>query len=293
VAFFAAICISWLLSVDYTLWVHHVDVGERAISAILGLYHEPLQGELTRVLGAAGGPIITIWFDLQFILIFIGSTYAFLRYVRRGKELIVPTGGLLIIAFVGLSFLAPAVTKGLSPQRWIDFGYIFFAGCIALLFLRLWSNSKLRSLVLLFLVVSPSMNMLLPSQVQATMVLFHPENQIPLTQVALQAPMHAQDFRLAEFITAGVPQDDPVSTDNVGVFPLNVANHMSNEAKQPYFGTKYLLVSRFLYEDGIWVSYDEAYQRFANNVGVVASARLLDHGNVIYHNAEFMLLETE
>jgi hypothetical protein len=249
-----------------------------------------LHGELARVFGAAGGPIITVWFDIQFLLIFVGTMYAFLKYSTNVKESIIPIAGLVVMGFVGLSLVAPAITKGLPPQRWIDFGCFSFVGCIAVLFLRLWSVSKFRYALLLFLVLSPTMNLLLPSRVQPNSVLYHPEAAIPTTEVALQAPLHAQDFRLAEIVSTAVPSQKSVSTGMVGEFALMIGNHMRTVTEKPYFATDYLLLDKFFLRYGIWVGVDEAYQRVANKVDGVALEELLSQGNVIYNSDAFMLL---
>jgi len=286
--------LAWLFFIAYPLFLVHVNLGQRMIMNVIGLQHEELNASIRSVAGATGGPIVTVWFDLQFILIVIGTLYVLLRFVGDHRKAFCAYASLGVVTILGASLFIPTLTKALAPERWVDFGYIFFAPCMSVFFLGVKTSGRrvhLKYVLCIFLLLSPTMNLLLPSEWTKTFLLYHPESEVPSVEVGLQTPVHSWDISFSEWISKYVSSTEYISMDRIGTIPAILANHNKTLENYPAFDENgFLIMHRYYIDFGVWLRMGEAYERVPTATKNVSINQMYSEASIPYDNGYYELL---
>jgi uncharacterized membrane protein len=273
------ILLSWLIYGIYPVFQLEVSVIDAMILSLKDMSHLEPQINITYLFGSKG-LLLTSWFDLQYVLIAVGVIYSFFVFVKgskgdKTKESLWTLWG-CILAGMNAMLAIPSgpfmtLSMKLYPDRWMLFGYIFFSFFLAVLLLRLEvfemrifrKRLSLKYIALIFILLSPTMNMLLPFSEDLPM--YHPEGILSADRLAKQAIIHTWDHMFAQWISENVPADSIISTDLFGRKIVGMANHKSILLGSPdsIKGVECLIIPRYYRTNGIWVTFGVHHEAVA------------------------------
>ncbi len=247
--------------------------------------------EVTYTLSSPRGPILTAWFDIEFLLIGIGGILALLSVLRNKVSSSLAkawmlAGGLLVLFVVTIS-LIPNLGSTIDPDRLISYSLPFFASFIALSLLSLPKKRFTVPIILCFLLLMLPMNLLLPNY--SADIRYLPERSLsPQRQL-----VYRTTFALAETgrtATQWMDSHTPlgnylVATDLVG--GLTISTYMLNTSftLNPT-GGQFLLLSYLYLDYGLWGT---TYWRGVTQLPIQEPSTMLCDSNLdfVYSNRDY------
>ena len=168
------------------------------------------QYQVNWLLGSPAGPITTAWFLLEGILAGTGFLYFVFKVPKRTRHLPWAIGALVMFAAVAL-WISPSFSGGLIYlDRVYLIGSIFFTAFSAGILLKL--NSKLRFLIIVFILLNLPINMLLiPHQ---RYVLYHKESDVAPADELLQNIVREPSFVFSQWLAARPSYTYEIQADN-------------------------------------------------------------------------------
>ena len=296
---FVVATLSWFTFVIYHIFLSQVDLVYKVILSILGLYsttpHWLFQASINPITAGLGGLVTTLWNWLLIVLITIGTVYALLRYLVNSKKAAWTFSSLAILGLIFLSFVVPAISRAIYPDRFMAFGYLFFSTMLALILLRIVHWKKLTVLLAVFLLIYPSINMGLATH--ETSLLYHSEQMFTPEQLAIQTPLYSWDYEFGNWISNNISPQKTISTDLLGsIIAGMIASHKNTILESsPKFQngeteTKFLIVHSLFIHNKVWAAYNEINKQRVVTLSNVSFNELCSNSTVIYNNGYCVLL---
>jgi len=175
---FAILMLSWSIYVNAPLFFHNIRQGRRLLEGLTSFYLEG-RVETSYILSSPRGPLITAWFDLQFLMVGVGALLGLVDCIRGRikspvKAIYVLTG-CSVVGLILFVDIAPIVSLYMTADRMINNFLFFLTSFMAMVLIKLRKPRFRVVFILFFLLVLP-MNMLLPSHQNDLM--YHPRNEL-------------------------------------------------------------------------------------------------------------------
>lgn len=222
--------------------------------------------ETSYIVSSPKGPIITMWFDLQNILIGIGGLLALFSFFKgkivKGKEVTWILAGCSLLGLLSTWFVLPVLSVDVSPSRVVYISLAFFSYFLALI-IRRALNSRLLPFAVLFLLLMLPMNMMLPSHQND--MLYHPESALQPERVAdslISGYVSKTAVEASNWVSANIKTGKIIKADYLGAsslrllmpFPRVPIELEVRDVPYPQFSSsEYLLLEDFYIRNGLWI----------------------------------------
>jgi len=169
--------ILWLAYISAPVFFYHVQQGFNLVNQLLSFVYER-RAETGYVLTSPRGPIITMWFDMQFVLMGVGGLLGMIECARgRIKCRSEFTWILTCCSLIGFTLLVSISTLSiyLQVERIISYYLLWLSSAMAISLIRI-RRSRFKAFTLVFLLLILPMNMLLPDH--SNDMMYHPANHL-------------------------------------------------------------------------------------------------------------------
>lgn len=279
---YSVITLSWLAYSVTRLFTWHLQQAQNLLESLLSLNFQgkTMRWEQGFIFGSPRGPIITAWFDMQFLLIGLGGLIALVDCIRRRVTSSAQVSWVLLgFSMIGvlLSTMLPYISLYVETGRLICYFSPFLCSFMAIVLLRLKGRSRLFTVF--FLLSMLTMNLLLPAHQNDMM--YHSDKELPPERVLIYRSTKVvtlageavggwiERYRPVAEERIDVPieygRKEPITTDHVGFWALMLTPISIQDifvTSRPCFSFRtpmgkelryrYMLISSLYTEYGLW-----------------------------------------
>ncbi|MCJ7634621.1 hypothetical protein MUP77_19795 [Candidatus Bathyarchaeota archaeon] len=282
---FLVLLVSWTVLtniVNFVFAIHNQTflLGSESIpvGSAIGKYQT---GWLT---GSATGPVTTAWFLLGGLFAAIGFLYFIFKVPKQTRHLPWIFGALVMFIAVAI-WITPSFSGGLiSLDRVYLIGSIFFTTFSAGLLLKI--NSKLKVVIVIFLLLNLPINMLLLAN--QNYVLYQKESNVSPSLEMIQNILREPSFVLSEWLSAHKSNETIIRADNPTGYRSLFLNAQFYAQIFPFIPSAYNGTGLFFFhylniKYGLWQTGEQSYATFSPEI-------VFNQTSVFYNNGQAMLV---